>query len=414
MSDLGTAPLQKNDEELLRRAFGIDGRPLTTGEQEAGIRLLDRGWAGCAYQVTAQSIQKDGYEVPAGGYIVWSAGRQRDGAQALTFGNDWLGQERGVAGAFEKPEPRIERVGKLIEEERVYMWFSQPGAHKSNVAMACGIATAAGVPWAGNLNTVQSPVIYISQDMGDRDMRERLHAFLNGYRIQSEVPFYYFTFPQPPLELVNNTGPLRRAIKTLGARLVFIDNLFNCAGVRDENSSEMGLALKALSELRDTTGVSIVTLHHPAKGTERSRGHSSILANVDESVVFKRTDNLVSFEAEKERNAPLAKLVVRFRYEHYPGTRLMSWANFQLAEAGDIVQASSAELIPLVLAFAAENPGSNKGAFEEAIAADGQTIRKLLDRLVETRELIRTKGPRNAQLHWIPGAEPKQEEIPLI
>ena len=66
MEELGNAPLQPKDEELIRRAFNVDGRSLTNNEEEAGIRLFDRGWAGCAYQITAQSIQDDGYEVPKG------------------------------------------------------------------------------------------------------------------------------------------------------------------------------------------------------------------------------------------------------------------------------------------------------------------------------------------------------------
>jgi len=254
--------------------------------------------------------------------------------------------------------------------------YGVPGGFKSFLAMDQAVAIASGRPWLKSdddpgLPTIQGPVVIVQQDQGKKDTEGRLHALYTAYDVQPEIPLFVYAFPRPGLDLIRNHSMLAKILHYHRARFVIIDNLFNSAGVRDENSSEIGLAIRNLAEVRDATGAHISLIHHPAKAGGWSRGHGTILQNVDQSIKLVRDDDFASFEQEKERGAGiLPGLVVRFAYENYPDSRVMRSARFYRAAEGEYEQKELGGLAASIEEFLRDNPGTNKSKTAQAISGD--------------------------------------------
>ena len=205
-----------------------------------------------------------------------------------------------------------------------------------------------------------------------------------AYDVSPDIPLFVYAFPRPGLDLLRNHSLLAEIILHHQAQFVIIDNLFNTSGARDENSSEVGLAIRNLAEVRDTTGAHILLIHHPAKIGQWSRGHSSILGNVDQSIKVVRTDNYVRFEPEKERNAPiLAGLVARFEFENYPEMRLMRTAKFYRASEFEYAAKELGSLPGDIADYLRENSGTNKSDTAKAIGGDRTKVYRAVKILLD-------------------------------
>lgn len=96
-------------------------------------------------------------------------------------------------------------------------------------------------------------------------------------------------------------------------RMVAIDTLSASGLLRDENdNSEAGVAMKALSVLSDRIGALVVLTHHPPKQGQGQRGASSIYNDVDVvlEVVREKTGSIRELQLTKARDAQQRSLGV--------------------------------------------------------------------------------------------------------
>ncbi len=326
---------------------------------------------------------------------------------------NWSGQDIDLSLSRERPEERIELVEGFLDTERLTMLFGKPGHFKSFLAMDAAVAVASGRRWLSStptdgLMTLQSPVVFIQQDQGAKDTADRFHALFNAYDVPPTIPLYVYAFPRPALDLIRNYDYLAEAVHRHEAKFVIVDNLFNAAGVRDENSSEIGLAIMHLAELRDQTGAAILLIHHPTKGTGWSRGHGVILQNVDQSLKLIRDEDHVRFETEKERGAGITdRLVARFDHDYYDDSRTMRSARFVRSSADAMEERELGEVYERLLEYVRDHPGESKTQVYAGTQIQRTMAAKATANLVTSGRLSVDAGSRGAHHLYLPEDAPE-------
>jgi hypothetical protein len=287
-----------------------------------------------------------------------------------------------------------------------------------------GMCVAAGVPWlpaspnASGMarSTLQTPVLWCDFDNGKDRTHGRFEALARARDLPVTTPFRYVSMPSPWLDAGRPDGMamLREAIEATGATLVIIDNLSAVRGTVDENSSEMARIMAHFRQLVEDHRLVLSIIHHQRKanGTEtragdRIRGHSSIEAALDLALLVERQpdDDAVTMRITKARDVAIAPCGAQFAYDHKPGTRELSTAQFFALPAQD--DRSDRAVEDAIIETVRAHPHLNQGRLKVEVRAllPGVGLRRiggLIDRLERQGALHSTIGPRGAKLYDLP------------
>jgi hypothetical protein len=331
----------------------------------------------------------------------------------------WAFRTLTQARAPRKPTEYI--VDKYLATHTLNILYGAPGSLKSMIALSLGLCVAGGLPWLPGLFSggqgaavLQSPVIWIDLDNGQRRTDERVDAMSKAMHLPDDAPFYYVSMPSPSLVAtdIESMGLLHDEIDHLGARLVVIDNLGLVTGTVEENSAEMAQVMKNFRWIAENTGAAFLILHHQRKGGANGsrpgdalRGHSSIEAAIDLALhaVRESSSNQVALRSTKTRGVDVPNAVMEFSYEHVPGTNDLSNAYFTAVA----VNHSGILLRQSILSIAEGHTprGIPKNRLRELTYEDlaGEfshgKIRAEIEHLIEvTGELDITEGKQGAKL----------------
>lgn len=312
-------------------------------------------------------------------------------------------------------------VDKYLATHTLNILYGAPGSLKSMIALSLGLCVAGGLPWLPGLfgankgaAVIQSPVIWIDMDNGQRRTDERVDAMSKSMRLPDKAPFYYVSMPTPSLVAtdIESMGLLHDEIDRLHARMVVIDNLGLVTGTVEENSAEMSQVMKNFRWIAENTGTAFLILHHQRKGGANGsragdalRGHSSIEAAIDLALhaVRETNSNQVSLRSTKTRGVDVPNAVMEFSYDHVPGTNDLSDAYFTSVA----LRQDSLLLKQALLSYAEGNSpaGIPKNRLRELVYDDlgGEfshgKIRAEMEHLIEvTGELSITEGKQGAKL----------------
>lgn len=177
-------------------------------------------------------------------------------------------------------------VEDLIEAEATCSIFGPPSSYKSFAALDLAACIATGFDFHGHEIKKTGPVICVAGE-GRRGIVRRLTAWSIRYDIDlKDAPLYISkrAIPFGSDQALGSVIPeLDEIAETYGKPvLIIIDTLSrNIDG--DENSSlDMPRFVKAVDDLRNRYGASVLIVHHSGhEMTERSRGHSSFKAALD-------------------------------------------------------------------------------------------------------------------------------------
>jgi len=153
-------------------------------------------------------------------------------------------------------------------------------------------------------------VIYQAGE-GARGVKKRLRAFRRHFEVPTDVDLP-FELLMSPVDLYHPEGDTKGLIAEInmiredypGMPLVsiFIDTLATATGGADENSGrDMSTVMKNIDMIRSATGANLTLVHHLNAAGTKLRGHSSILANIDQVIMIVRD------EETKIRTASLGK-----------------------------------------------------------------------------------------------------------
>jgi hypothetical protein len=186
----------------------------------------------------------------------------------------------------EKPDyPKIhflcKQLGLAAGAPALLIGISQSG--KTFLAQALGLCVATGKPLLGTLEVRKGQVVHIDYEQGRELTRIRYLRLMKGMGLTPS------DLAEGDLDLYRESKKLDEAgaedelsKKLAGKALCIIDSLrASISGEKDENSSSIRETIDMLGRVSETSGCTVLILHHQGKGTVRddrfaSRGSSAI------------------------------------------------------------------------------------------------------------------------------------------
>ena len=281
-------------------------------------------------------------------------------------------------------------VKGILPSDSVGFLFGASGTFKSFVALDLGFHVAHGLQWLGR-KTAAGPVVYTAAEGGSGVMR-RIKAWHKHRKMEwQDAPFYVCPFPML-LGKPRHAGLFVEAIEKLqvAPALVVIDTMSQTFPGDENSAQEVAEYLRTIGGLiRAKFGCVVLIVHHSGHSTtERPRGSSAIMANVDfmYGVFRDEGEHLATLECVKVKDGDK------------PGQMTFSLDKVVLGkdEDGDEVSslvASHLDQAAKIIAAAGAKSTSNRAKFLEVCrhgeyesAARDQFYNELGDAAVETKK----------------------------
>lgn len=328
--------------------------------------------------------------------------------------NTYTRQVHNLADAMLPVPPAMHIVKGVVRSGSLNLWFGSPGSLKSALLMDMAMCVAAGLPWLGDelgdlpgFEVVQCPVLWVDIDNGRDTTHERIQAFARAHNV-TLADFFWHSFPDPPLVAKNGLKSFVEHILDVDARLVLVDNLLRVAGVDDENSSKMDVAMTALKKCTELTGAALQIVHHKRKDSmgrdgDQIRGHSSIESSLDAGYMISRPEDqdVIAVKHVKIRKRRIDTFSAGFRYSHCADGETLHTARMVGIPPLDPNAERAAKLKGEIVAMLIRCPLSNKAQVTEYLRIRRQVVNQLLDELETTGEIISLKGPNNSVLYQV-------------
>jgi AAA domain len=268
------------------------------------------------------------------GVTTWKELRQRHGLDAVrkcakhqfSLPDVWLPNFRGLVSSWSalssdlcEAKPRLLPVlstdDLLNVPEQEYLIkdvlprygigciYGPSASGKTFVVLDMVNAIARGKGWFGHKVT-QCKVLYICLE-GKGGFPARIKAYIKHHNIEGNHLVEY-VMAQLSLLSDRDTDALIATAMRAGIKhgLIVIDTLSAATPGMDENqSAEMGIAIKTLKRIQAATKSFVLTVHHSGKDATRGlRGHSSYFAAQDAVIEIKREDERRSLKLAKSKD----------------------------------------------------------------------------------------------------------------
>lgn len=211
-----------------------------------------------------------------------------------------------------RPEPEWSVPG-WIQKQSTIMLYGPPGSYKSFAAVDIGLSFAAGLPLFGLDYTQEAgDVIYAAGEgiLGIEKLRRP--AWRSARMITRPLPFYTVG-TLPLIRDASSVEDFLRAIedRELKPSLVVLDTMSRLmAGLNENDTKDVSLALEAIDALVRALGCSVLVLHHTGKDGELERGSSAFRAGFDTMIRASASDNmLLTLTCNKQKDGDEPKPV---------------------------------------------------------------------------------------------------------
>lgn len=196
-------------------------------------------------------------------------------------------------------------VKGLVPERGIGFFYGASQAFKSFIVLDYALHRAYGMRWMGR-RTKQAVPVYLAAEGGAGLMR-RIDAWHKARSMDwRKCPMRVVIVP---LTLRTKASMLRRAVDATGIKCgdVIVDTMSQTFTGNENSNDEVAEFLRVLgTELRDALECTVTIVHHSGhSATERPRGASAIIANVDFAFgVFREEKELLAtLVAEKVKDA---------------------------------------------------------------------------------------------------------------
>ncbi len=214
-----------------------------------------------------------------------------------------------AADALGKIEPVEWQVDQLLPTASVALFYGAPGSKKTYASLDMALCVCMGKPWLGEYNTKQGAVLIIDEESGPRRLLRRMGEVLRGYCADETTPIYAtslesFNFWDSRAK--HGRQALEDTIIMTQARVVIIDALADVMLGGDENTvKDSQKVFHALRSVAESTGVTIILIHHSLKNGNGYRGSSAIFGALDVAIEVESEPNemLVKFKTSKARDS---------------------------------------------------------------------------------------------------------------
>jgi hypothetical protein len=192
----------------------------------------------------------------------------------------------------------------LLEVGAQGVVYGPTGHGKTFVTLDWALCVATGRKWQGQA-VKQGPVIYVVTE-GGRGIKKRIAAWMQQSDVK-QVDDAYFVLEAVQLRSPDDYKLLLSRIQERGLEpaLIVFDTFARCFVGGDENTSkEVGEFIDAARRLQETTGASLLLVHHTGKDGDKERGSSALRAAADVMFkVSKNGDDVVVLENDKQKDS---------------------------------------------------------------------------------------------------------------
>lgn len=267
---------------------------------QVGMALHESIGGSRGYELWCQWSQTSAKYDPRDQLRVWRSFKVRGGngvtyRSIFNLANEASKSSPAAAEAAQEPSRLVLTLAQLQERAAAVAWnckgvipaasigmiFGASGTFKSFVALDYALHRAWGLPWLGR-KTKQAPVVYLAAEGGAGVFR-RIDAWHRSRALDwRKCPL--FVVPVP-LALRQDAKHLRSAVQALGVMPgdVIVDTWSQVYDGDENAASDVAPFIRTLgAELRDPLGCTVTLIHHSGHAaTERPRGSSAMLANLD-------------------------------------------------------------------------------------------------------------------------------------
>lgn len=180
------------------------------------------------------------------------------------------------------------RIKGILPESGIAALYGPPACGKSFLVLDMLAAIAAGRPWFGH-KASPAPAVYIALE-GEAGIAQRIQAW---QQVNGTLPdTFRAILTGLDIRKDGDRAALGGAIRETGMAggVIVVDTLNQAAAGMDENdSAAMGLAIAGVKHLQRELGGLVLLIHHSGKDASKGlRGHSSLLAALDASIEVSR------------------------------------------------------------------------------------------------------------------------------
>lgn len=202
--------------------------------------------------------------------------------------------------ALDDPGPQHEFLIKgLLTRGETSIIGGASQAGKSFLIVDIGMAVARGTEWFGR-KVKRGGVIYQAGE-GQKGIKKRLKAYRirNGIHLDDDVPFVLMP---AQLNLFRDDDPTNAFIEeakywastfSVPLELIIIDTFAKAiTGANENDGRDVGQVLERCARISSETGAHVALVHHMNADGNKLRGHTSILANLENVLIVSITDGI--------------------------------------------------------------------------------------------------------------------------
>ena len=300
-------------------------------------------------------------------------------------------------------------VEKLVPSEGITAISGSPATYKTWVILDLALKVASGDILFDKFVTVQSNVLLIDEENGERLLQKRIKKIGGKF----ELSIYFLSLKGFILS-EKIVADIIKLAKEKKIKLIILDSLVRIHETDENDATKMAGVFKHLKEF-NKEGISIIFTHHNRKqGNFRSspsqnmRGSSDILASVDSHLAIERKEKSLIVTQTKLRQAEEIK---PFKLDIISDEDMLK---FEFVSEVDEIQTKKVDFQKAIRDLLKQKDQMYKKEIFDALKNTGieggySTFKSAIQEMINKDELFEQRGERNKMYFSLKSLKEKQE-----
>lgn len=218
-------------------------------------------------------------------------------------------------GAMDDPGPEHEWIVKnLLTRREVSMAAGPSGGGKSFVVLDLSLAISRGIDWFGR-KTMRGGVIYQAGE-GAMGIKKRIRAYRDHHSLttKDDLPFVLLPSRIDLYGSDDHTDQMILEIEhwkksfSVPLELIVIDTFSTATpGANENDGKDVSSVLERCARISQETGAAVLLVHHMNADGGKVRGHTSILANLENVLIIKQLEDHHDADGRQVREIRVGK-----------------------------------------------------------------------------------------------------------